>query len=102
MKRIIPGNVVCKCECHTDPEIRHAVPCCFVCPKCKENIAAHIYNEHVGSCSRSNMLAERAKQKEVEKVQKEEEVVLPIPPPKRKPRKFPNVVGSSRTRYRKR
>lgn len=27
-------HFICTCECHEDPELLHAVPCCVTCPQC--------------------------------------------------------------------
>ncbi|CAF3542019.1 unnamed protein product [Rotaria sordida] len=37
---------VCSCECHNNPNIRHIMACCKVCPKCQQPIVHQAYENH--------------------------------------------------------
>lgn len=41
---------VCDCDCHTNPNIHHMMPCCDECPWCKERIVIGWYETHKKSC----------------------------------------------------
>lgn len=103
-KKVAPGNAVCDCECHSNPEIKHPSPCCFTCPKCKQQIVAHIYNAHVQSCDRAAQIMAERERKRAEN-QPEPEAAPELPPERPKKKKIkdlPVMPGSTRTRYRKR
>jgi len=102
-KKLKPSNDVCHCECHTDPEVKHPIPCCFECPKCHENIVSHVYNAHVECCSRSDILRKRRAEQAQKKV---DDIPQPNVEPKKKRKERlvdrPTLPGSTRSRYRKR
>lgn len=91
-----PSNYICKCRCHTDENYTHEGHCCFVCPKCKENIVAHLYNEHKHKC-RGKKRLNRPVNQEVEssEPEKNEERVS-----KRFRLNRPPSFGSTRSRHR--
>ena len=48
----MPGVAdVCTCPCHQDPQVRHIMPCCRECSKCKKNIELVKANEHEEHCA---------------------------------------------------
>jgi hypothetical protein len=105
-EKLKPGNALCECECHSGKEVEHPIPCCYVCPKCDGNIAAHIYNAHVSGCSRKDVIKE---QKKVEEEKRIEEQKAKMPPPKPSPAERrrrlvdrPTLPGSTKSRHRKR
>lgn len=98
-KKLVPSNCICECDCHNDPEVVHSTPCCFTCPKCKQNIITHLYNVHVHTCSRANLLQQN---QPIENPEKNTTIEPTAPARKRKPINRPTIPGSTRTRYRKR
>jgi hypothetical protein len=40
----------CPCMCHKSSSVKHCIPCCIICPICKQgivgNINKHIYEIH--------------------------------------------------------
>ena len=101
--KLKPSNDKCECECHSDPEVKHSIPCCFECPKCHDNIKSHVYNAHVECCNRADVLRKRKELKEQERL---EATPQPNTEPKKKRRERlvdrPTLPGSTRSRYRKR
>lgn len=93
--KLVPTNCICECECHTNAEVNHPVPCCFVCPKCKQNIMSHLYNDHVHTCSRANAYTPRPHSEPEQKQPR-------VPSERRKLIDLPVAPGSARSRYRKR
>ena len=88
-----PTNYICDCKCHDDPEFKHEGPCCFPCPKCKERIKLHLYNEHKAACSKRKKRKRRVLP------------VNPTTPPVVKDVEIPKrsySFGSTATRHRKR
>ncbi len=31
-------HVKCHCVCHGQNKVKHVMPCCFMCPKCKQRV----------------------------------------------------------------
>lgn len=42
---------ICACSCHTGRDVMHFVPCCYVCPKCRQRIVIDCWERHIESCS---------------------------------------------------
>lgn len=51
---------ICTCDCHSNPNVRHVMACCYVCPHCGNNIERAFYTDHVNRCKREteNLLEE--------------------------------------------
>lgn len=45
---------ICTCECHTDENIRHMMPCCCQCKYCGENIKIHSFDSHKERCKQNS------------------------------------------------
>jgi hypothetical protein len=52
---------LCRCLCHHNPDmIKHCVPCCSICPVCKQNIKHFAWEEHKKKCKRPVISLEEA------------------------------------------
>ena len=48
---------ICECRCHAESFkgfVFHLIPCCSICPICKERIKTPIYDMHVKDCKTIN------------------------------------------------
>ena len=39
----------CRCECHSNSDVKHVTACCMTCPVCKQNIRILMYEEHLAN-----------------------------------------------------
>ena len=42
----------CTCGCHLNPNIKHVMACCYICPHCGRNIMTHVFDIHKKECEK--------------------------------------------------
>lgn len=52
----------CKCHCHTNKSVRHIMPCCYSCPRCRSNIRIGSERSHKKHCTTTKVLLSKSVQ----------------------------------------
>ncbi len=40
----------CNCECHSNSDMHHCMPCCEICPNCNKRIKHSFIDDHKQQC----------------------------------------------------